>query len=77
MSRGLVVVEATEKSGSHITARHAAEQSREVFAIPGSPLNPRSKRSNDLIRQTAHLAESAAEIAIILYDPDRPYMNKP
>lgn len=60
--RGLVVVEAALQSGSLISARFALEQGREVFAVPGSPLDPRCRGTNDLIRQGAHLTESAEDI---------------
>lgn len=62
LSLGIVVVEAALRSGSLITARLAGEQGREVFAIPGSPLDPRSRGANDLIRNGATLAESAEDI---------------
>ncbi len=62
ISLGVVVMEATPKSGSLITARMAAEQGREVFAVPGSPLDPRARGTNNLIRNGATLAESADEI---------------
>ncbi|MBX3560035.1 DNA-processing protein DprA, partial [Chelatococcus sp.] len=52
---GVVVVEAARRSGSLITARFAAEQGREVFAVPGSPLDPRAEGTNDLIRDGATL----------------------
>jgi len=51
MALGVVVVEAALRSGSLITARIAAEQGREVFAVPGSPLDPRAAGTNDLIKQ--------------------------
>jgi DNA processing protein len=54
---GLVVVEAAPQSGTLITARFAIEAGREIFAVPGSPLDPRSAGANDLIRQGAHLTE--------------------
>ena len=62
LSLGVVVVEAELKSGSLITARLAAEQGRDVFAVPGSPLDPRSKGANDLIRQGAILCEGAEDV---------------
>jgi DNA processing protein len=62
MALGVVVVEAAAKSGSLITARFALEQGREVFAVPGSPLDPRSRGANDLIRSGATLTETAADI---------------
>jgi DNA processing protein len=59
---GVVVVEASPKSGSLITARMAGEQGREVFAVPGSPLDPRARGTNDLIRHGATLTEGAADV---------------
>ena len=62
LSLGVVVVEAAKRSGSLITARLALEQDREVFAIPGSPLDPRAEGGNALIRQGATLVTGAADI---------------
>ncbi len=62
LSLGVVVVEAELKSGSLITARLAAEQGRDVFAVPGSPLDPRARGTNDLIRQGAILCEGAQDV---------------
>ncbi|MDN3568319.1 DNA-processing protein DprA [Paeniroseomonas aquatica] len=62
LSLGVVVVEAALRSGSLITARLALEAGRELFAVPGSPLDPRCRGSNDLIRQGAHLTESVADV---------------
>jgi len=62
MALGVVVVEAAAKSGSLITARFALEQGREVFAVPGSPLDPRCRGGNDLLRNGATLTENAADV---------------
>lgn len=62
LTRGTIVVEAELKSGSLITARLANEQGREVFAVPGSPLDPRCRGTNDLIRQGATLCEGVDDI---------------
>ncbi len=62
LALGVVVVEASPRSGSLITARLALDQGREVFAVPGSPLDPRARGPNDLIRQGAMLIESADDI---------------
>ena len=61
-SLGVVVIEAAHRSGSLITARMAAEQGREVFAVPGSPLDPRAAGTNDLIKQGATLTTDASDV---------------
>lgn len=70
ISAGTVVVEAAPKSGSLITARLAAEAGREVMAIPGSPLDPRSRGCNQLIREGATLVQNADEIAELVQPLD-------
>ncbi len=62
LSRGVIVVEAEIRSGSLITARLANEQGRDVFAVPGSPLDPRSKGPNELLRQGAILCEGLEDV---------------
>ena len=72
-SLGVVVVEAAHRSGSLITARVAAEQGREVFAVPGSPLDPRAAGTNDLIKQGATLTTGASDVI----DAVEPIMGRP
>ena len=62
LSQGVVVVEASLRSGSLITARMAAEQGRDVFAVPGHPLDPRAAGTNSLIRDGAILVREAADV---------------
>ena len=62
LALGTVVVEAARRSGSLITARFAAEQGRDVFAVPGSPLDPRAEGTNDLIREGATFCTSAEDV---------------
>ncbi len=77
VARGIIVIEAAKRSGSLITARMALEQNREVFAVPGSPLDPRAKGTNELIRQGAHLADSAEEIIQILNEQFMSPLSEP
>ena len=69
LALGVVVVEAALKSGSLITARLSIEANREVFAVPGSPLNERCRGSNGLLRDGAHLTETAADVLATLGQP--------
>lgn len=71
-SLGVLVIEAALKSGSLITARMAAEQGREVMAVPGSPLDPRCHGSNDLIRQGATLVERVDDVLAVIEPQTRP-----
>jgi DNA processing protein len=70
---GVVIVEAAHRSGSLITARMAAEQGREVFAVPGSPIDPRSAGANHLIKQGATLVTEADDIINVV----NPIMGRP
>jgi DNA processing protein len=71
IARGVVVVEASPRSGSLITARMALEQGREVFAVPGSAIDPRARGTNHLIRQGAILTESAEDVFQALNEAER------
>jgi DNA processing protein len=71
LSLGVVIVEAARRSGSLITARLALEQGREVFAVPGSPLDPRAEGTNGLLKQGAAPVTEAADIVSVL----RPIMG--
>jgi DNA processing protein len=81
ISLGVLVVEAALKSGSLITARFALEQGREVFAVPGSPLDPRARGANDLIRGGATLVEGVEDVVSALggqlTDPRRLAFTRP
>ncbi len=66
LALGTVVVEAAPASGSLITARLAVEYGREVMAVPGSPQDPRHRGTNQLLREGAHLIESAADVMAVL-----------
>jgi DNA processing protein len=66
LSLGVVVVEAAQRSGSLITARLAGEQGREGMAVPGSPLDPRCRGTNGLIRNGATLVENAEDVLAVV-----------
>jgi DNA processing protein len=66
LALGVVVVEAARRSGSLINARMALEQGREVFAVPGSPLDPRAEGTNGLLKQGATLVTEAADVLTVL-----------
>jgi DNA processing protein len=66
LSLGVVIVEAARRSGSLITARLAGEQGREVFAVPGSPLDPRAEGTNGLLKLGATLVTEAADVIAAL-----------
>ncbi len=73
LSLGVVIVEAAVRSGSLITARMALEQGREVFAVPGSPLDPRVEGTNGLLKQGANLTTEATDVISVL----QPIMGSP
>ena len=73
LALGVALVEAATQSGSLITARLALEQGREVFAVPGSPLDPRAEGTNRLIKEGATLVTEAADILSVL----RPIAGQP
>jgi DNA processing protein len=63
---GVVIVEAAKRSGTLVTARYAAEQGREVFVIPGHPLDPRSEGTNQLLKDGATLVTTPTDVLDIL-----------
>ena len=73
LALGVILVEAAARSGSLITARLALEQGREVFAVPGSPLDPRAEGTNRLIKQGATLTTEAADVLDVL----KPIVGRP
>jgi DNA processing protein len=73
LSLGVVVIEAARRSGSLITARMALEQGREVFAVPGSPLDPRCEGSNGLLKQGATLVTEGADVIEVI----EPILGRP
>lgn len=73
LALGVVIVEAARRSGSLITARLALEQGREVFAVPGSPLDPRTEGTNSLLKQGAILVTETADILSVL----QPILGQP
>lgn len=77
LALGVLIMEAAPRSGSLITARMALEQGREIFAIPGSPLDPRAKGGNNLIRNGAHLVDSHEDILDALEPIRRQPLKEP
>lgn len=77
LSMATIIVEAAERSGSLITARFALEQGREVMAVPGSPLDPRARGANRLLKQGAALIESADDVLQAMEGISQPSFNEP
>ena len=77
ISRGTVVVEAALRSGSLITARLAAEQNRDVFAVPGSPLDPRAGGTNKLIQNGAILVSKPDDVLDVMDDIENRQIGQP
>ena len=77
LSTGVVVVEANMRSGSLITARLAGEQGRDVYAVPGHPMDPRAAGTNHLIREGATLVRSSEDIVENLLDFSGNAMREP
>ncbi|MEB3701838.1 DNA-protecting protein DprA [Candidatus Bealeia paramacronuclearis] len=75
LSQGVLIVEAALKSGSLITARFALEQGRDVFAIPGSPYDPRARGTNQLLKQGAYLVETLEDITNVM-TPNQKYLRE-
>ncbi len=73
LSLGVIVIEAAARSGSLITARHALDQGREVFAVPGSPLDPRARGGNQLLKDGATLTEGIDDVLEVL----KPILGQP
>ena len=73
LALGVLIIEAARRSGSLITARMALEQGREVFAVPGSPLDPRTKGTNGLLKQGATLVTEVTDVLAVL----RPILGRP
>ncbi|NWG23990.1 MAG: DNA-protecting protein DprA [Pseudorhodoplanes sp.] len=73
LSVGVVIVEAARRSGSLITARMAGEQGREVFAVPGSPLDPRAEGTNGLLKNGVTLVTEAEDVLSVI----RPILGRP
>ena len=73
LALGVIVIEAALRSGSLITARMAAEQGREVFAAPGSPLDPRAEGSNGLLKQGATVVTAASDVIAVV----EPILGRP
>lgn len=76
LSKGVLIVEATQRSGALITARYALEQGREIFAIPGKVGSQTSVGTNDLIRQGAQMVTSADQILLDLAPHLRHDLNR-
>lgn len=70
ISLGTVVVEASLRSGSLITARDASERGREIMAVPGNPLDPRSEGCNSLIQDGANLVRNSADVIALMREPE-------
>jgi DNA processing protein len=73
LALGVVIVEAARRSGTLITTRMTLEQGREVFAVPGSPLDPRAEGTNSLLKQGATLVTEAEGMLSVL----RPILGQP